>query len=53
VHEALTDTPAVLINGPCQCGKTTLVKQFGQAMSYFTLDAPAVLAAVLQDPVGF
>jgi predicted AAA+ superfamily ATPase len=53
VQEALTDTPAVLINGPRQCGKTTLVKQFGQAMSYFTLDDPAVLAAVLQDPVGF
>jgi len=53
VQEALTDTPAVLINGPRQCRKTTLVKQFGQAMSYFTLDDPAVLAAVLQDPVGF
>jgi hypothetical protein len=24
--EALTDSPAVLIHGPCQCGKTTLAR---------------------------
>lgn len=52
--EALADTPAVLINGPRQCGKTTLAKQLaGGAMGYLTLDDPAVLTAVRSDPVGF
>lgn len=53
VGEALKDTPAVLVNGPRQSGKTTLVRQFAQAMSYHTLDDPATLQAALQDPVGF
>ena len=50
---ALADTPAVLINGPRQCGKTTLVQQFAGPLSYFTLDDPNLLAAVRQDPMGF
>lgn len=29
---SLQDTPAVLVNGPRQCGKTTLVRQFAQGM---------------------
>lgn len=49
---ALQDTPAVLINGPRQCGKTTLVQQFAQGMSYITLDDPGMLSAAQQDPVG-
>ena len=49
---ALQDTPAVLINGPRQCGKTTLVKQLAQGMSYITLDDPGMLIAAQQDPVG-
>jgi predicted AAA+ superfamily ATPase len=28
LQEALADTPVVLLNGPRQCGKTTLVRQF-------------------------
>lgn len=53
VHESLQDTPVVLVNGPRQCGKTTLVRQFADGMDYFTLDDPAVLAAAQQDPLGF
>lgn len=49
---ALQDTPAVLINGPRQCGKTTLVQQLAQGMSYITLDDPGMLIAAQQDPVG-
>ena len=49
---ALQDTPAVLVNGPRQCGKTTLVQQFAQGMSYITLDDPGMLSAAQQDPVG-
>ncbi|RYF70277.1 MAG: ATP-binding protein, partial [Comamonadaceae bacterium] len=50
--ESLQDTPAVLVNGPRQCGKTTLVKQLSGAMTYLTLDDPNLLAAALQDPLG-
>lgn len=53
IAESLQDTPAVLVNGPRQCGKTTLVRQFADEMAYFTLDDPNLLAAVQQDPLGF
>lgn len=53
VEESLQDTPAVLINGPRQCGKTTLVQQFAGSMQYLTLDDPTLLAAAQQDPLGF
>ncbi|WP_382204250.1 ATP-binding protein [Hydrogenophaga defluvii] len=56
LNEALQDTPAVLINGPRQCGKTTLAQQLASErgdMAYLTLDDPNLLAAVQQDPLGF
>ena len=53
VRTSLQDTPAVLINGPRQCGKTTLVRQYAGSMAYFSLDDPALLEAVRVDPVGF
>ncbi len=53
VQESLQDTPAVLVNGPRQCGKTTLVQQFAGPMDYLTLDDPTLLAAAQQDPLGF
>ena len=52
VKLSLQDTPAVLVNGPRQCGKTTLVQQFAQQMTYLTMDDPAILGAARQDPVG-
>jgi hypothetical protein len=53
--EALADTPAVLIHGPRQCGKTTLARMVGEARgyAYFTFDDNAVLAAAQSDPGGF
>lgn len=53
--EALADTPAVLIHGPRQCGKTTLAQLVGEELGYryFTFDDAAVLAAAREDPVGF
>ena len=53
--EALADTPAVLIHGPRQCGKTTLAQLIGEELGYryFTFDDAAVLAASREDPVGF
>ncbi|MDO9005040.1 MAG: ATP-binding protein [Aquabacterium sp.] len=53
LQEALLDTPAVLVNGPRQCGKTTLVQQLAGDMAYYTLDDTTLLAAVRQDPLGF
>ena len=56
VLEALADTPAVLINGARQTGKSTLVQSeelAGQARLYLTFDDPGVLAAAKRDPNGF
>lgn len=51
--EALTDTPVVLLSGPRQAGKTTLVRQFaGEGRRFVTLDDELVLLAARQDPVG-
>lgn len=55
LHEALRDTPAVLIHGPRQCGKTTLARIVGEhrGYSYISFDDVAALAAANADPVGF
>ncbi|MEN6507773.1 MAG: hypothetical protein ABFD63_03135 [Smithella sp.] len=38
IMEALADSPVVLIHGPLQCGKTTLVRQVGdlEGFSYLS-----------------
>jgi predicted AAA+ superfamily ATPase len=50
---AMADTPALLVNGPRQCGKTTLARKFAENMAYVSLDDPALLAAAKTDPIGF
>lgn len=53
IAEALTDTPVVLIVGPRQAGKTTLVRQIaGPQLRYLTLDDETTKLAALEDPVG-
>ena len=53
VAEALTDTPVVLIVGPRQAGKTTLVRQMADpGLPYLTLDDELTLLAAREDPVG-
>lgn len=53
VAEALTDTPVVLIAGPRQAGKTTLVRQMAnQGLRYLTLDDELTRLAAKEDPVG-
>ena len=54
VAEALEDTRVVLVTGPRQSGKTTLVQQFATpARTYVTLDDKPTLKAAQDDPTGF
>jgi hypothetical protein len=53
---ALTDTPAVMLLGPRQAGKSTLVKTIAAGphpARYVSLDDLRTLAAAREDPVGF
>ncbi|RPI69765.1 MAG: AAA family ATPase, partial [Geobacteraceae bacterium] len=53
IAEAMADTPVVLVAGPRQAGKTTLVRQIAaQEMRYLTLDDELTLLAAKEDPVG-
>lgn len=53
IDEALQDTPVVLLAGPRQAGKTTLVRQIAQrGMHYLTLDDDLTLLSAREDPVG-
>lgn len=54
VQEALVDTRVVLVCGPRQSGKTTLVQRIaGDAIPFITLDDATALTAASADPVGF
>ncbi len=51
---ALQDTPVVLLAGPRQAGKTTLVRQIAQqqGLRYLTMDDELTLLSAREDPVG-
>lgn len=52
--EALHDTPVVMLAGPRQAGKTTLVRQIAQrqGLRYLTLDDELTRLSAREDPVG-
>lgn len=53
ITQAMEDTPVVLLAGPRQAGKTTLVRQLsGSGARYLTLDDELTLMSARQDPVG-
>ena len=54
LRRAASDFPAVMLTGPRQAGKTTLLQRvFGASHGYVSLDLPDVRAAALEDPRGF
>lgn len=54
IAEALLDTPVVLLAGPRQAGKTTLVRHIAeqQGVRYLTLDDELTRLSAREDPVG-
>lgn len=55
LEEALGDSPVVLLQGPRQCGKTTLARIVGarRGHEYTTFDDSAARSAAEADPTGF
>jgi len=54
IRRAMKTFPAVMITGPRQSGKTTLLtKRFSDSHRYVSLENPDTRARALADPVGF
>ncbi|MBM3311885.1 MAG: ATP-binding protein [Candidatus Aminicenantes bacterium] len=54
LKRAANEFPAIVLTGPRQSGKTTLLKHlFGDSCRYVSLELPDVRAAANEDPRGF
>lgn len=54
LRKAALEFPAIVVTGPRQSGKTTLLRHlFGRQCRYVSLEPPDVRAAAVEDPRGF
>jgi uncharacterized protein len=54
LRKAAAEFPAVMLTGPRQAGKTTLLKHvFGESCGYVSLETPDIRDAATRDPRGF
>lgn len=53
IKELVKKYPIIVITGPRQSGKTTLVKEIFKEAAYFNLESPDILEMVSADPKGF
>ncbi len=53
VQKATVNFPAILLTGPRQCGKTTLLKHAFSRANYVLLEDPDIIGRVTSDPRGF
>lgn len=54
IQKAVKEFPALVLTGPRQSGKTTLLKHlFGKTYKHVSLEPPDVRASASADPRGF
>ena len=54
LKRAAREFPAIVLTGPRQSGKTTLLKHlFGKTHNYVSLELPDIQAVAIEDPRGF